>query len=415
MSIGLRDKAYKLLRRSEGIFKTDMVYAAKGGFWLTFGQGIATFSSFILAIAFANILSQEEYGTYKYILSLTGLISSISLSGLSTSVVRSVARGFEGSFMQSFYLSLRWGLLMALSAFALSIYYYVNGNNLLAVCMLFTGAFSPLIDSGELYNAFLNGKKAFKGASLMRGIRSLITTLALVIGVLFTKNIAILIAIYFISHTITVCLLFYITYKTYKPNDQIEPDTVRLGKHVSIMNFLSTVSDRIDSVLVFHYFGAAQLAIYSFSLLIPNNILGLIKNIGTLATPKFVNHKPNEVRVNILRKSLSLLYVTLPIALSYILLAPIFFKVFFPAYIESVIYSQVFAITILMSGVIPLSTLDAHVAIRKKYILSLISNVSKLVLMFIGIYFAGIWGAIFGRIFSKSIGLFTAFILARSI
>ena len=68
-----------------------------------------------------------------------------------------------------------------------------------------------------------------------------------------------------------------------------------------------------------------------------------------------------------------------------------------------------------MSGVIPFSTLDALVAIKKKYILSIISNFSKLILMFVGIYFAGIWGAIFGRIISKSIGLLTAFVLARSI
>ena len=339
MSIGFRNKVYEGLRKSEKIFKTDMVYAAKGGFWLTFGQSVSTLSSFILAVAFANILSQEEYGTYRYVLSLAGFVSSISLSGLSISTVRSVARGYEGSFLQSFYLSLRWGILMALSAFCLAIYYFINGNNVLAISMLITGAFSPLIDSGELYNAFLNGKKAFKNASLMRGIRSLVTALTILIGLLFTKNIVILIAIYFISHAISVLALFYFTYKSYKPNNQTEPDTFRVGKHVSIMNFLSTAADRIDSVLVFHYFGAVQLAIYSFSLLIPSNILGLIKNIGTLATPKFVDQNPIQTKNNIFRKSLSLLYITIPIAIIYVLCAPLFFKIFFPNYMESVIYS----------------------------------------------------------------------------
>lgn len=411
----LKNGIFDLLRRSERIFKTDMVYAAQGGFWLTFGHGIATISSFLLAIAFANLLTQEDYGTYKYILSLSGLISSISLSGLSSAVARSVARGFEGSFLESFFLSLRWSALMALSALTLSIYYFINENNTLAIGMLFTGAFAPLIDSGEIYNAFLNGKKAFKVASLMRGLRSVITAIFLFIGILITKNPVALVGIYFVSHAICVAFLFYISYKSFKPNKDIEKDTVRLGKHVSLMNLLSEVADRIDSVLIYHYIGAAELAIYTFSLIIPNNILGLIKNVSTLAIPKFVKQDISKMKSQMLQKSLSLLYITIPITIIYILFAPVIFNVFFPKYIESVIYSQIFAITILMSGVIPLSALDAHVAIRKKYILSIISNVTKIGLLFVGVYFAGIWGAIFARIISKSIGLFIAFLLARRI
>jgi len=61
----LKDKIYRLLRRSEKYFKTDMVYLAHGGFWLTLGQIISSAASFLLAIAFANLLPKETYGTYK--------------------------------------------------------------------------------------------------------------------------------------------------------------------------------------------------------------------------------------------------------------------------------------------------------------------------------------------------------------
>ena len=65
----IKEKIYKLLRKSEKWTHTDMIYLAKGGFWLTLGQIISSVSSFALAVAFANFLPKEVYGNYKYIIS----------------------------------------------------------------------------------------------------------------------------------------------------------------------------------------------------------------------------------------------------------------------------------------------------------------------------------------------------------
>ena len=70
----IKEKIYNLLRWSEKYTKTDMVYLAHGGFWLSFGQIISSLSSFLLAIAFANLLPKETYGNYKYILSIASIL-----------------------------------------------------------------------------------------------------------------------------------------------------------------------------------------------------------------------------------------------------------------------------------------------------------------------------------------------------
>jgi O-antigen/teichoic acid export membrane protein len=64
-----------------------------------------------------------------------------------------------------------------------------------------------------------------------------------------------------------------------------------------------------------------------------------------------------------------------------------------------------------MSGTMPLSLLDAQIALKEKYTLSVISNTIKITLIFVGIYYFGIWGAIIARIASKTIGLLTAYTL----
>lgn len=408
-----KNKLHKTLKWSESYTKTDMIYAAKGGFWLTFGQGISALSSLLLAIAFANILSKEEYGIYRYILSLSAIIGYFTLSGLAPSLTRSVARGKEGSFLDSFFVSIRFGSIIALISVALSAYYFANGNNTLAIGILIAGALSPFIDAGELYSSFLNGRKEFKTASLFYSLRGVFTSLAIFVTLLISQNPVVLIASYFVSHTTSVCVLFYLTYRIYKPNNLKDPDTLRLSKHVSLITLFAGVAEKIDNLLVFHYLGAAPLAIYNFALLLPNTIAGFIKQIGTLAVPKFANQNIDELKINIKNKGRTLLFATVPITVSYIFLSPFVFMILFPAYMDSVIYSQVFAVIILLNGVFPVAALDSQVAIKEKYILSIFSNTFKILAVFGGIYFYGIWGAIIARIVSKGMGLFLAYTLVR--
>ena len=58
----LKQTIFRMLRWSERFTKTDMVYLAKGSFWMMAKQVGVSIISFGLAIAFANLLPQETYG-----------------------------------------------------------------------------------------------------------------------------------------------------------------------------------------------------------------------------------------------------------------------------------------------------------------------------------------------------------------
>lgn len=203
----LRKWLHSLLRGLEKYTRTDMIYLFRGGFWLTAGQGMTSFLAFLLSIGFANLLVPETYGTYRYIISVGGLIAAFSLSGLSTVVTRSTARGYEGALWFSFLKNLKWSFGMMLIAGGAAIYYALQDNYLLAIGMLIVGCFSPLIDSAELYDAFLNGKKDFRTASLLRITRNAVPTIVLFIALLITKNPLLLVLVYFLAHTVTILSL----------------------------------------------------------------------------------------------------------------------------------------------------------------------------------------------------------------
>jgi O-antigen/teichoic acid export membrane protein len=259
----------------------------------------------------------------------------------------------------------------------------------------------------------LSGRKAFKGLSVLRILRTFFIFIGLFTAILLTDNPLYLIAVYFFLNTFSALFLFNLVLKTNKPNAVEDPETHALSKHLSVMNLLATVADQIDDVLVFHYLGPIQLAIYNYAVAIPNNLAGFVKQIGGLATPKYVTKDKKEVQNTLLQKSFILFCLSLPVAILYIIASPYIFEWLFRQYEASVVYSQVYSVTLLMSAVLPLAFLEAHTAIKEKYKLNVFSNVFKLAAIFIGIAVWGIWGAIFARIISKFFGVSLAFFFAK--
>ena len=97
----MKAKITSFLLWSQKYTKADMLYIAKGGFWVMFGQGMNAILSLGLLVAFANFLPKETYGTYRYILSIAGMLSIFTLTGMNSAVSRSVARGSIGILNQT--------------------------------------------------------------------------------------------------------------------------------------------------------------------------------------------------------------------------------------------------------------------------------------------------------------------------
>lgn len=411
----IKARAHTLIRKTEKYTKTDMVYLLKGSFWMNSSQIITAFIALGLSIVFANLLSPESYGTYKYILSLGGTLSAITLSGLGTVVVRAVAQGYEGEFKRAVALNFKWESVIFLAGIAGAAYYYLHGNQTLALGFLIVGIFSPPMDSAELYAAFLGGRKDFKGLSIFSIARYAIASAWLFLTILITTNPVLLALSYFFIHTMIVSFIYKRVVKTRKPNDLTHGETMRLVKHVSFMNNLSSLAAQVDNIFMFHFLGPAALAVYNFAQAIPERLTAFVKNVGALATPKFAQQDKDRVKYAIARKSIQVMLFGLVMSLIYIAIAPYFFQLFFRKYLDSVPYSQVYSLILLMPAVIPLSFLDSQVAIKEKYHLNIWSSVVKIAALYIGIAYFGIWGAIIATVASKAFGNILAFMLAARV
>ena len=264
--MSLHHKIYKLLRRSEKYTKTDMVYLAKGGFWLTINQIISISSAFLLSIALANLLPKEIYGQYKYIISIFSILAISTLPGMDTAVTRSIAQGNEGSFKQALKTKMKWGLLGALVSLCFAIYYFVNQNNTLAGSFAIVAFALPTVDSWALYTSYFNGKKLFNKLAKYAGTLKIISTFTIISVVYLSDNIFWLLLAFFVPFIVIRLIYLFIIKNKYKPNKNIDSQTIKYGKHLSFVGVLGSIAMQIDKVLIFHYIGAAELAIYSLAI-----------------------------------------------------------------------------------------------------------------------------------------------------
>lgn len=405
----LRSLAYDVLRWSEKWIKTDMVYLTKGGFWLTLGQGISISSSLILSIIFANILPKEVYGTYRYILSICGILTITTLSGMNTSVIRSIARSQEHVFFKALKAKIYWGLWGALGSLLISGYYLFQHNLGLAAGFLIVAAFLPVMDSFALYDSILQGKKNFRLSTRYSVITQCLATLTIIITAVLTKDVYLILLSYFVSWTVLRFFFLKRSLETYRLNNQDDPEAVPYGKHLSFMLIPITVANYFDRLLIFHFLGAAEVAIYSIAIAPPEQIKGLLKNLNTLALPKFSKKSLAEINETIWGKMLKLSLIIGLVVILYIIAAPLLFHIFFPAYSEAIPLSQLFTLSLLATVMyIPLSIMQSQKLSGQLYRFNLLTSIFQIAALLAIIPCFNLYTVVAARIASRLFGLLVA-------
>lgn len=410
-----QNRVVQFLRWSEKYTKTDMLYLTKGGFWLSIGSFISGATSFILSLAFANLLPQTAYGVYKYVLSLASTVNSFTLTGFETAVIEAVARGKEGVLRQAFWRNLKWSIPASIGATVVGLYYFLNGNSTLGISLFLIAIVQPLTTSAALAAAFLNGKKAFRVTTGYYAVNNILPAAALLAVMSVSSSALHVILTYFLANLVSaVGLYWYVNYQ-FSPHDEHDESAITYGKHLSVMNVISNVADNLDKILAFQLLGAAPLAIYSFALALPSQSKLITKALSTLMFPKFAERSPEELRRGMGEKILRFFLLGAIMAIGYILVAPYIFRLIYPQYMEAVFLSQLYAISFLAMAASPMGLyLSAKRRIRAQYLINVTMSIFQVLAVLIGIVTAGLLGLILSRIAARFMGaILSAFFYFR--
>jgi len=400
----LKKKIVVILRWSEKYTKTDMVYLAGGGAWLGLGYAIQVASGLILAVAFANFLPKESFGTYQFILSMAGILSVFTLSGMGVAITRAVALGDNGALRSGFRTKLAWNIGIAIASGAVALYYFINGNNELALGFLIVGAFSPFIEGFNLYQPFLIGKEYFKESVLLGAWRKPLPIVALITAMYFTRDPIVLILVHFSSHIISTGMLYWIVVKKYWFPLTPSKKMTQYSMHLSVMGIAGRIAVNADKILIFHFLGAPAVASFVIAQLPVKYTHNAINILQSLTLPKLAKRDYQTLQKTLPRKVLVLFLTTVILATIYIFTAPLVYPIIFSSYPESIVLSQVLALSLLL---LPRSTyahaLTAHEKTRELYVIRFGIPAVKITLLAILLPLYGIWGAVFALLISDVI------------
>lgn len=399
-----KQHAIRFLRWSERYTKTDMVYLTRGSFWMMAKQVALSLLSFGMAIAFANLISIEVYGTYKYVLSTAFLLSVTTMSGINTALTRSVAQGFERSILPALVMRIKWGLLGSVSSMAIVLYYGLQGNQVLTFAFVLVAIFLPFKSSFSVYQAYWQGKQRFDIFAKLGILQEVLASGTLLAVLFFSDDLFILLLAYFCAQTLASVTLFIYTIRRLE-NHRIDKEVIPLGKHLSIMGiFFSIASNSLD-IILWHFVGPAAVAMFAFANRPPQELRRIFTEAFPIALPKFSQRSKEEIQRTLLPKIAKLYWALIPSVFFYILVAPFVFRWLFPQYLEAVFYSQALSFMILFA---PLSlfgsVFQALGRTRELYITSVASPAVLIPALMFGAWQYGLMGVIVAWYIVQTIG-----------
>lgn len=404
----VKERVLALLRWSERYSTVDMVYLVRGGSWLSFGTFISMVSAFVLGLVAANYIDPEIYGVYKYVLSFVAILTMATLPGLDQAYIQAVARGREGGFFRLLQKKIVWGLLGSLGSLLCAAYYFINDNYVLTSAFVVVAAFIPFMDSLSLYDDLFQGRRAFALSSKFLVLSQIASTILLVATILYFPQVWALVLAFCAGLTVIRLIFLIYTLRTHAPNNAEDEGTTSYGMQLTVIRASSVIAGSIGGIIIFQVLGGTALAVYAFAVAPTELVRGWMNLMSTLLLPKFAQDSWSVLSFRDFLYKTRLFFGVLILGVGlYILLAPTLFETLFPQYIKSILYSQIYATTLLLTGAIVLFNviLRAKKQVRSLHIANIVSIAVHAALAAPLAYFFGIGGLVFAVLTGKLIDM----------
>jgi len=268
-------------------WKIDAHYFAKNSFLVLIGQAIGFLRGIVSGYLVARFFDQTVYGEYQFMLSIMGMIAVLGIPGMATPVARAWSRGEPFSVAavtrhQFLVAIIGSGLLLAAIPF-LDMYGKADLWPLfLAAAILF-----PLPPIAMVrFGSYAVGKARFDISLRANVVWSSISVVLTTLIILFHQS-ALLVLVVAVA---TPPLVYLWMGRHFRPpmvegRDE-SGNIIRFAWKLTIASLPADLAWYVDKLMISHFFGLNQLALFSVAILIPEQAKVFTKQFFPVAFAK---------------------------------------------------------------------------------------------------------------------------------
>jgi O-antigen/teichoic acid export membrane protein len=348
-------------------------------FWANVSQGILIINHLLLSIIIIRLAGKEIYGDFLFIFAIVGALVVLSVSGIRTVILRTVAQGYEKTYSEGTKFSFIRSLIGVPIILLIGLYFFLYTQRLeVGISLIVASLIFPFFISLKTWMFFLEGKAEFKKLAFYNALLAGSQLTVISVAVFYAAPLVVIVATYILIEAIFNAFYTYVTFKKIQ-NDKVDKDWEKQSYIFSVMDLSSHVFGKADVAIMGMFLSPGLVAVYSIVMKIAEAIFLVIKSTITAILPKI--YKKTGLHISYFYKYI-VLSLTIPIFLFFVIQYPILF-LYGIGLLEAIFFTRIYLFVV---PIYFLSLLSTYFLIREKLNRSILVNKTVAIVVVLTLY-----------------------------
>ncbi len=395
----LQQQILKLLNQTN----IDIPYYISSSWYILCSYSIVVIKGFITTYCIARILSIEQFGVYRFMLSSFNIIGLLSAAGMAVAITKSIKNLPIDNvpIKHSIIIHSKISILGAVLLLAMVPLLFIIGRSEIWIAALVAALiYIPFYVSSSFFKGIVWSEEKINYL-LKINVLELVTVTPIVLLLLFYYKSALLLLIP-IWYIPTIIRIFYLVKLLKKyPSKSKSNEIIHYGLRISVYSIPLIFIGMYDDLLVSALFGLKELAIFSVAFLFPDTINALGRSLMQSTQARQSAGPDSKSSRNVLHKAvLWFMCISILGTTFYIILIPIIYPLLFPQYPQKLIFlSQIAALVGMFTPLMLCKQyLDGKGLIKHLRNIQIVSAVIGLLAFVLLINFFQVNGVVYARI-----------------
>jgi O-antigen/teichoic acid export membrane protein len=391
----------------------DVRHLVDGGRFKLLKTGTELVASFGFTWYLANRAGDHVFDEFVYLTSLLSMLSICAYMGISDSMTRSVARGFDSSFTRGVSFASRVALSGTAILLGIAAYYYHAGNTDRAMGVLICALFFPVFRPLEGFSPFLNGRQEFGREARYFSSLTLGRIAAGLLATLLFPGIAWTVMLAYLGTHLILAGFFCMQCRKRVVDKREDPELIGYGAFTTLVSGIVMLENNFDKVIVGTLGQPEQIGMLYLALMPYSKLRSVIIPLLSVFSARFATGRTQVTG----RKLLYLLGAGAAFAVGAAVFMTFLLHFFFVDYRDAIPLAQLVSLVLVAT---PMNLLFNNyyraIAFRKAILVpTLSSRLLTLALVIPAWYVAGLWGLVLLKFLEQGIVLVLHFYYWRRV